>query len=307
MKRVLVTGAAGFIGWQCLPLLLAAGYEVHGLAKHLPDCAPAGVVWHQADLFDEAAVTAIVAIVRPTHLLHLAWYATPGKYWMALENFACVRASLALGETFTAHGGERLVGAGSCAEYDARYGYCSEALTPTAPTTIYSACKDSLRGLLEALAARTGISNAWGRIFLLYGPRENPQRLVSSVALALLRGHSAPCSHGRQLRDFSHVEDIAGAFVALLDSDVTGPVNIASGTPVRVSEIIYTLADQVGRRDLVQLGALPDQPNEPRALLADTTRLEEEVGWVPKYDREHGLAHTLAWWKEHEELYEVHG
>ena len=68
-------------------------------------------------------------------------------------------------------------------------------------------------------------------IFFLYGPHEPPGRLIPSVIQALLKGEFARCSHGRQIRDFLYVEDVAEAFVALLDSDITGPVNIASGSP----------------------------------------------------------------------------
>lgn len=297
MKRVLVTGATGFIGWHCLPLLIDAGYEVHALSSRPPSQAIPAVIWQQADLLQEDQIAAVVAAIRPTHLLHLAWYTAPGKYWTALENFGWVRASMLLAELFAAQGGKRLVSAGTCAEYDWRYGYCSEAVTPLAPSTTYGICKNNLRGLLEALAVRTGLSAAWGRIFFLYGPREDPQRLVSSVALSLLRGEEARCSHGQQFRDFLYVVDVAAAFVALLESEVEGAVNIASGVPVRLSEIIYELADQVSRRDLIRLGAIPPPANEPRLLLADTSRLEVEVGWSPKYDRERGVAQTLAWWR----------
>jgi nucleoside-diphosphate-sugar epimerase len=298
MKRVLVTGAGGFIGRHCLPLLQAAGYEVHGVSSGQPPLDIPDVSWHQVDLLDQRQVAATIAAIHPTHLLHLAWYTAPGKYWTALENFGWVRGSLALAESFVANGGQRLVSAGTCAEYDWRYGYCSEAVTPLVPATTYGVCKDALRRLLDALTARTGLSSAWGRLFFLYGPHEQPGRLVPSVATALLRGQPAPCSHGNQIRDVLYVEDVASAFVALLDSGVAGAVNIASGDPVRLREIIFGLADLLGRRDLVQLGVVATSPDEPPLLVADVARLRNEVGWHPRYDRERGLAQTLAWWKD---------
>src|SRR5207245_614301 len=90
------------------------------------------------------------------------------------------------------------------------------------------ACKLALASLLEAYAGQTGLSQAWARIFFLYGPREHPKRLVSSVIRSLLRGERARCSHGQQIRDYLHVEDAAGALVALLESEVTGR---AAGRP----------------------------------------------------------------------------
>ncbi|WP_421021629.1 NAD-dependent epimerase/dehydratase family protein, partial [Klebsiella pneumoniae] len=83
--------------------------------------------------------------------------------------------------------------------------------------------------MLTAYASQTGLSATWARLFFMYGPGEHPNRVTSSVILSLLQGKSAQCSHGMQIRDFLHVADVASALVTLLDSDVTGPVNIGSG------------------------------------------------------------------------------
>jgi nucleoside-diphosphate-sugar epimerase len=81
MKRVLITGASGFVGRQCVPLLLAAGYEVHAVARTTnPEESDTRVRWHTADLLDESQVAELMAQVKPTHLLHLAWYSVPGKF-----------------------------------------------------------------------------------------------------------------------------------------------------------------------------------------------------------------------------------
>jgi nucleoside-diphosphate-sugar epimerase len=93
------------------------------------------------------------------------------------------------------------------------------------------------------------------------------------------------------------VQDAADALVALLDSDVLGPVNIASGVPVAVHEVVQEIADQLERPNLVRLGALAVSENEPPLLLADVTRLRDEVGWSPRYDIASGLAKTINWWK----------
>src|SRR5207247_9143331 len=112
---------------------------------------------------------------------------------------------------------------------------------------------------------------------------------VASVIRSLLSGVHAGCSHGRQIRDFLYIRDAAEAFVALLHSKVAGSVNIASGHAIALRELIDIVADKVGRRDLVQLGAIPAADGEPPVLLADTTRLRDEVGWSPRYDLARGL------------------
>ena len=297
MKRVLVTGATGFIGRHSLAGLLAADYEVHAITidPSLPE--PIGVNWHALNLLNLQQIDRLVAAVRPTHLLHFAWYAAPGKYWTAPENVLWQQASLALLHNFVQHGGQRAVMAGTCAEYDWNYGFCSERYTPLAPRTLYGTCKHALQLTLHAYAAQTQLSAAWGRIFFLYGSHEHPDRLVSSVIRALLSGEPALCSHGNQVRDFLHVQDVAAAFVALLDSAVTGPVNIASGQAVQLKTIINTIAAQLDRADLIRLGALPVASDEPPLIVADARRLRTEVGWQPQYDLATGLAQTIGWWK----------
>ena len=205
MKRILVTGARGFIGRHCLPLLVARGYEVHAVSSQRITANASDVYWYQADLLDPSQVLALVTKVRAGHLLHLAWYTVPGKYWTSPKNLRWVQASVSLLQEFVAHGGQRVVMAGSCAEYDWRYGYCSEAVTPLAPRTLYGTCKHSLQLVLSAFAKQTGLSAAWGRIFFLFGPYEHPDRLVAFVIRSLLKGEAARCSHGNQIRDFLYV------------------------------------------------------------------------------------------------------
>ncbi|NJM40384.1 MAG: NAD-dependent epimerase/dehydratase family protein [Anaerolineae bacterium] len=135
------------------------------------------------------------------------------------------------------------------------------------------------------------------RIFLLYGPHEPPQKLVPAVVRAVLQGEPARTSHGQQVRDVLHVQDVADAFVALLGSEVQGAVNIASGVPVALREVVLMIGEQLGRRELIQLGALPAAPNDPPKLVADVTRLRDEVGWRPKINLTTGLANTIEWWR----------
>ena len=299
-KRVLVTGAAGFVGKHCLPLLLDKGFEVHAADVVIPENNLHDVCWHNADLLDVQKTDELIESIRPTHLLHFAWYAKPGEYWNSVENIRWVEGSLRLLRAFHRTGGRRVVMAGTCAEYDWKYGYCSEDVTPLAPSTLYGACKNATQHVLKEYSKVTGLSSAWGRIFFLYGPFENPGRLVPSVILNLLSNKEAPCSHGGQIRDFLYVKDVAAAFVALLASDVRGPVNIASEKPVALKGIILSIADLLDRKDLIRLGALPQKENEPPILLGDTKRLSEELMWHPQYDLERGIRETVAWWKNRE-------
>jgi len=298
MKKVLLTGASGFIGRHCLPILLAKGYEVHAIYSNNIGQSHEGVYWHNADLLDIKGSCQLIHSIEPDYLLHLAWYAVPGKFWSSSKNFSWVEASLSLLRSFAEAGGQRVVMAGSCAEYDWRYGYCVEDLTPLSPSTIYGSCKHALHQLLEVYSNAYGLSAAWGRVFFLYGAYEHPSRLVSSVIRSLINEKPAFCTHGRQIRDFLHVEDGATAFVSVLESDISGPVNIASGNPISVRDVVGKIASKIGRSDLVRLGEVPLADSEPHLIVGDTRRLTQEVGWYPRYELDSGLDITIEWWNK---------
>ena len=298
-RRVLLTGGTGFVGRHAPAALVARGFEVHAVSRapHPDPDGADGVRWHAADLLAPGAAEALVQRVRPTHLLHLGWYVEHGVFWHSAENLRWVGATLELLRTFAEAGGRRAVFAGTCAEYAwGEPGDCTEGVTPERPATLYGASKLALRDLAVAFGRRAGVSIAWGRLFLLYGPHEAPGRLVPSVVRALLAGEEARCSHGEQLRDFLHTADAADAFAALLDSTVEGSVNVASGEPVRVRDVVETLAADVGRPDLLRLGAIGSPPGDPSTLTAHVARLRDEVRWRPRYELRPGLASVVAWW-----------
>lgn len=297
MKRVLVTGGSGFIGSETLPLLIKSGHDVHACSSRRPPGRNEEVTWHAADLLDSQQTRALMHEVRPTHLLHLSWCGEPAEFWASTENLRWVDASLRLLELFAAAGGERAVGAGSCAEYEWGEELMSEEVTPLAPATLYGACKSSVQNIGARLAAQEGFSFAWGRMFFSYGPDEHPSRLVSSITRALVTGNEAPCSEGSQRRDFLYSEDVASAFVGLLDSAVEGPVNVASGETVSIRDLVLLIGELTGRPELLQFGALPTRPNEPAVIRADTRRLHDEVAWTPSVTLETGLRRTVDWWR----------
>lgn len=296
MKRVLITGASGFIGRHCLESLLKKGYEVHAVSSKIREMNDQRIRWHVADLLDTKQISLLIEHVQPSHLLHFAWNVSPSSYRTSPENLRWAISSLELLRSFESNGGKRVVIAGTCFEYDETYGYCSEQTTPLKPTTLYGTYKHSLQIMLDAYAIQTGISASWGRIFYLFGPFEHQDRLIPSVIKSLLMSKCAYCSHGEQIRDFLYVKDVADAFISLLNSQVEGAVNVASGRPVALREIIQKIADRLNRPDLIQLGAVPVSPNEPPLLIADVRRLNNEVGWKPKYSLDQGLDETISWW-----------
>jgi nucleoside-diphosphate-sugar epimerase len=422
-RIALVTGAGGFIGRWSVPRLLALGYDVHAVVGRTarPEIPAAlhGATLHRADLLDPAATDVLLKLVKPSHLLHFAWIATPGLYGTSVQNYRWVVAGERLLHSFYAAGGVRAVMAGSSAEYDwARCGVCDEYRSPLAGSgtaraaggtaaaattgmagaaraagsassagtmgaagsagtmgaagsagtmgaagsagtmgaagsagtmgaagaarttgaagsankmgaagapgttgaagaagtgdavggaataakagsaTPYAECKIAMQKALARFGKVHGMSTAWGRIFFQFGPDEHPDRLVAHVIISLLRGRNALCSHGRQIRSFLHVADVGSAFAALLDSEVEGPVNIGSGERISLAQLVEQVASQIGRPDLLRLGARSASPSEPALLVPEVQRLHTEVGWRPHFTLTAGIADSINWWRD---------
>jgi len=304
MKRVVISGADGFIGRYTLTSLVEAGFEVHALCWLGKGPQIDGIIWHKIDLMDYCAVNTLLQELQATHLLHLAWYTEHGKFWHAPENLQWVACSLNLLKNFISHGGQRVLMAGSCAEYDWSKEHCTEQETECHPATLYGTSKHALRQISQAYCEQSNVSFAWGRIFFLYGPGEVSSRFVPAVINGLLRQEKVPCSDGTQVRDFMYVEDVASAFVSLLISKLTGVVNIASGESFTLRKIGETIMSRLDGDGWLEYGALPTRQGEPSVLTADVKRLRDELGWRPAYSLEEGLTKTIGWWvKSQKESY----
>ena len=299
-KVILVTGASGLIGRHLCPILINRGWDVHATSL---DPAMEGIPedrWHQSNLLIPGEARKLFINIRPSVLIHLAWFVAPGRWADEPENVDWTRAGLELAREFVDSGGERLVVAGSCLEYDWNYGYCSETRTPCTPHTLYGAAKNSLRMVLESFMSRAGRTLAWGRPFMIYGPYEHPNRLLPSVVRSLIKGEPALCSHGRQIRDYLYVKDVSEAFARLAESDLHGAVNICSGAPITVAEIATQIGELMGCPDLIRLGAIPAAVTDTPLVVGDPCRIMNELGWKPAYSLEQGLLESIDWWRKHE-------
>lgn len=298
MNRILVTGATGFIGSPCVQQLAAAGFEVHAAALGADARTDGTVTYHDVDLLDSGRIHDLIATVRPTHLLHLAWYVVPGAYWTSPENIRWVTAGLDLAREFADAGGLRAVFVGTCAEYEPSVEPLVEGVTPLRPSTLYGASKTALHVAAMAYLTQRDVSCAWAHLFYLFGPAEYPSRLVPSVITALHEGEPFECGRPDDMLDFLHVDDVAGALAALVASPITGDVNIASGQPVSVGELCGRIAATIGRPELITYR----EGNEDRSVVtAATSRLFDEVGWRPTLSLDAGIDATIEWWKIHRE------
>lgn len=292
--KVLVTGAAGFIGAHVVRQLIVAGHDAVAAVR------PGSAAARLADVRDRCAVveldvaeaepvTAVLRRHRPDAVIHLAWYAEPGRYRHALpENVASLRATAGLLLAAADAGCTRVVLGGTCVEH---------AAGDHRP--IYDAAKAAAHRLGEGFAA-AGVSVACGHVFYLYGPWEDQRRVVPAVIRSVLAGTPIATTTGEQTRDYLHVADVAAGFVALAGSGIDGGVDICSGSLVKLAHVLRLIGEQTGRPELVLLGerGAPDdagyqQAGDPAALIA--------TGWQPQFDIRSGITDTIAWWTGRQE------
>ena len=269
-KTVFLTGATGFVGRQIHKRLIEAGHRV--IVTVRPERRDALKEWsHQIieidDVFSLSSEQWRLHLEGVDTVIHSAWYVEPGLYLDSRKNIDCVAGTLALAEGAQLAGVKHFIGLGTCMEYQLP----SDQLhigAPLGATTLYAASKLALFKMLEARFQTNSKSNfSWCRLFYLYGEGEHPRRLVPYIRKQIEAGEKVKLSAGTQLRDFMDVHD-AGRQIA--DVVITGQpdaINICSGTAVTIRQFAEKIADQYGRRDLLEFGTASIHPSDPSAVV----------------------------------------
>ena len=268
---MLLTGATGFVGYQVLRSLIERDVQVSvvvrdGSQDKLPNSIAKAQIITTRDLFSESGDWWEHACRGIDVVIHVAWYAEPGKYLKSASNIDCLIGSLNLAKAAARAGVRRFIGIGTCFEYDLEAGELPVE-TPLNPLTPYAAAKAALyTALLQWLPSR-GVEFLWCRLFYLYGEREDSRRLVPYLRAQLVEGKSAELTSGNQIRDFIDVS-IAGQMITEYAlGNRQGAVNICSGVPVTVRQLVEEIADEYGRRDLLKFGARPDNLIDPPCVV----------------------------------------
>lgn len=294
-RRIIVTGAGGFIGRHAVSALAADGWDIVAVSRKATP-VPGAAQMLPCDLLDPAAMRAtLLRAGEASHLLHLAWHDAPQGRWHAPDNLDWVAASLSLARAFAESGGRRILFGGSCAEYDWFAGPMLDEDAPLAPASLYGAAKAATGDLLEAGARAMGLSVTRARIFFVYGPGEPAGRLVPDLLAGISAGRTVRCTDGLQERDYLHAADVGRALALLAGAGAEGAVNLGSGHALPVRDLVAEIARQMGRPDLPQLGAIARKADDPPRLVANNRRLAD-LGFVPRLDLASGVADTLSRW-----------
>jgi len=313
--KILVTGAAGFIGMHCAERLLERGDEVAGvdnLSPYYPvELKQArlarlegrkGFRFSRLDIADFPSLKKIFEEERPEAVLHLA--AQPGVRYSLENPAAYVQANIVgfanLLECCRAHPPRHLVFASSSSVYgtNAKLPW-SEGDNVDRPISLYAATKKSNELMAHVYGHLYGLPVTGLRYFTVYGPWGRPDMSQVLFARAISEGRTIPVfNHGDMQRDFTYVDDIVEGTLRVLARPAPYAIyNIGNHTPVGLLDYIAALEKVLGKK--AKLEMKPMQPGDVKATYADTAALHRAVGFAPSTPLEAGLARFAGWFKSY--------
>jgi GDP-4-dehydro-6-deoxy-D-mannose reductase len=304
--RALVTGAAGFVGQWLSRALLADGWAVTGVSLEgapsrgtLTATERAAITWQRADLRAPEAVAPLLDAVAPTAVFHLAGVAfvpaagaDPAAAWSA-NVLPAVHLMAALGPRVRAGTLDPTVVLAGSAEQYGVHPADQQPLRETAalrPRTTYAATKVAQEVAVLAAARADGVRVIPTRPFNHSGPGQSPEFLLPALvrrALAARADGAAtlPLGNTAPVRDFSHVADVAAAYVALARAGTPGEVyNIASGAGHTVGAIVDRVLALTGCAARPTADPALQRPIDVPMLVGDPTKLRAATGWAPTRD-----------------------
>lgn len=310
-KKVLITGASGFIGANLVRALLARGDEVHILNR------PESSHWrlsqikeklklHNVQISDEASVLKMVGDVQPEQVFHLAHFG--GN---AGENDSSLIRKVVIGGTsaiFEACGKvdsvKSIVNAGSSSEYGTKKSVMEEGML-LEPNTPYGCVKAWATLYGQHLAREKNVPIITLRFFSVFGPWESPPRFMPSIILSCLRGMAPKIINPFLVRDFIFVDDVVRACILAADNPHPGEViNIGFGRQMTLGETADIILKDTGSKVNIEIGGVGRSFDKTDILWqADISKAKKLLGWEPKLSQEEAIIKTIKWFNENKNLY----
>ncbi|MFN9100736.1 MAG: NAD-dependent epimerase [Gemmatimonadaceae bacterium] len=333
MAKILVTGAAGFIGYHTSARLLARGDEVVGLdnvndyydptlkeARLARLAGHAGFRLHRLELGDREGVERVFRAERFDRVVHLA--AQAGVRYSLTNPHTYIDSNLVgflhILEGCRHHGVQHLTYASSSSVYGANTAMpFSVHQNVDHPVSLYAATKKANELMAHSYSHLYCLPTTGLRFFTVYGPWGRPDMALFLFTKAILEGRPIDVfNHGKMRRDFTYIDDIVEGVIRTSDhvaqpnpdwdSDCPDPAtsrapyriyNIGNNNPVELMHLIGTLEQALGRT--AEKNMLPLQMGDVPATYADVDALVDDVGFAPKTPIEEGVARFVAWYREY--------
>ncbi len=309
--RTLVTGGSGFVGSNLVRRLLTDGHEVHLLIQSdAPRWRLEGLDrmlrYHRAPLEDALAVERAVQAAQPEWVFHLAVY---GAYSFQGDLLEMVRTNVLgtanLLEGALAAGCRAFVNTGSSSEYGDRDHAPSEE-EGVHPNSYYAVTKASATWLCREAARQHRAHIPTLRLYSVYGPFEDPRRLMPRLVAHALRGRWPPLASPHVVRDFVYVDDVVDAYLLAAGTPGQAPgaiYNVGTGAQTSLAQLAEAAIRLFGLPEPPPWGAHPGHAWDTRVWVAQPERIQRTLGWRPRVPLEPGLRAMAAWMEEHLERY----
>ena len=320
-KRVLVTGAGGFIGSHLVELLVREGHEVRALVRYngrddrghldrLPVEVKAAIEVHRGDLKDPEAIRK--AVDGRAWVFHLgALIAIPYSYQNPLDvvQTNVVGTAHVLDASRASSALERVVLTSTSEVYGTAQFVPITESHPLRGQSPYAATKIGSDALGESYHRAFGLPVAILRPFNTFGPRQSARAIIPTIISQALARPTVKLGSLGPRRDLTYVKDTAAGFLAIAgcEAAVGRVINIGRGDDLTIGELVEKIAALLGRE--IRVEADPDRvrpaASEVGRLLAGTALARELMGWTPKYTLDHALAETIDWVRENLDQFRV--
>jgi nucleoside-diphosphate-sugar epimerase len=310
MKRAIITGATGFVGANLARRLLRDGHEVHLLVR--PKCPrwriesiQSNAAVHEADLHDAAHVARTVADVRPEWIFHLAAY---GAYSSQTDREEMIRTNvqgtLNLLEAGLKTGFEAFVNTGSSSEYGFK-DHAPKETEPAEPNSDYAVTKANATYFCGQMARRHGVKVPTLRLYSVYGPFEEPTRLMPTLILKGLRGELPPLVEPELAHDYVATEDVCDAYLLAAQSGGNDAVyNVGTGIQTTMSRVVEVARKVLKIKAEPKWGSMPNRKWDTAVWVADSEKIQRELGWKPRTPFEEGFGRMADWLRSDPKLLE---
>jgi dolichol-phosphate mannosyltransferase len=304
-RRVLVTGASGFVGANLARRLLDEGHGVHLVlrANHKPwrlEDIRKDVAVYEADLTDRESLQKAMNKARPEWVFHLAAHgAYPDQTDLDQMIATNVQGTANLLRSAERVSVEAFVNSGSSSEY----GYKDHAPSEdelTEPNSHYAVTKVAATHLCRLAGQRESSRVITLRLYSIYGPYEEPRRLVPTLIVQGMAGKLPPLVNPDVARDYVHVDDACEAFLKAAATPKQQPgvvYNVGSGVQTTLRQIVDAARRLLEVQAVPKWGSMPDRSWDTNVWVSDPSRIMRDLGWTPKLDLESGLLKTIDWFK----------
>jgi nucleoside-diphosphate-sugar epimerase len=310
-RRVLVTGATGFIGSWLTRSLLEKGFKV-GIIKR-DDSSPWRIedlvnqlAVYNHDLSDTDSIHEAFVDFKPDIVFHLATYYTVEHKLAEIPTLinTNVLATVNLLEAAKDSQTKLFVNTSSCFVYKQKSTQLSET-DELSPLNLYAATKLQAEETCTYYAETYALPTVTFRLFPPYGPADNERKLIPFLIKNYLQNKSPDLTTGKQQWDFIYVNDIVDAYIRLLGNEFKGKhqvFNIGTGNAVSLREVASTIGQILGSKVQPNWGKVPHRKNEVWFTSANISKANAILNWQPKTSLHQGLASTIEWYKKYWKL-----